>query len=105
MTCSTDAYGVHADFRLHNKPVNAMWEFSKVRAAPPCGLPQVLNVKSQDLRARADATILGTARLIIVMQVAASACSLQPLECWAPAMQVFVTSSSHCGPRHSFQEA
>ena len=24
MTCSTDAYGVHADFRLHNKPVNAM---------------------------------------------------------------------------------
>ena len=31
MTCSTDAYGVHADFRLHNKPVNAMWEFSKVR--------------------------------------------------------------------------
>ena len=30
MTCSTDAYGVHADFRLHNKPVNAMWEFSKV---------------------------------------------------------------------------
>jgi hypothetical protein len=31
MTCSTDAYGVHADFRLHNKPVNAIWEFSKVR--------------------------------------------------------------------------
>lgn len=35
MTCSTDAYGVHADFRLHNKPVNAMWEFSKVVACAP----------------------------------------------------------------------
>lgn len=34
MTCSTDAYGVHADFRLHNKPVNAMWEFSKVHLLP-----------------------------------------------------------------------
>jgi phenylpropionate dioxygenase-like ring-hydroxylating dioxygenase large terminal subunit len=30
MVCSHDAYGVKADFALHNKPVNAMWEFSKV---------------------------------------------------------------------------
>ena len=30
MTCSTEPYGVTASFGLHNKPVNAMWEFSKV---------------------------------------------------------------------------
>ena len=30
MTCSTEPYGVTAKFGLHNKPVNAMWEFSKV---------------------------------------------------------------------------
>jgi phenylpropionate dioxygenase-like ring-hydroxylating dioxygenase large terminal subunit len=30
MTCSTDAYGINASFGLHNKPVNALWEFSKV---------------------------------------------------------------------------
>ena len=30
MTCSTTAYGVDASFRLHNKPVNALWDFSKV---------------------------------------------------------------------------
>lgn len=30
MTCTTNAYGVEASFALHNKPVNAMWEFAKV---------------------------------------------------------------------------
>ena len=30
MTCATEPYGVTAKFGLHNKPVNAMWEFSKV---------------------------------------------------------------------------
>ena len=30
MTCSTNAYGITADFRLHNKAVKG-WEFSKVR--------------------------------------------------------------------------
>ena len=30
MTCTHDAYGVTAQFRLHNKPVSALWEFSKV---------------------------------------------------------------------------
>ena len=30
MACSADAYGVNADFALHNKPVNALWDFSKV---------------------------------------------------------------------------
>lgn len=30
MTCSTEPYGITAKFGLHNKPVNAMWEFSKV---------------------------------------------------------------------------
>ena len=30
MTCSTDAYGAYASFGLHNKPVNALWDFSKV---------------------------------------------------------------------------
>ena len=30
MTFSTEPYGVTAKFGLHNKPVNAMWEFSKV---------------------------------------------------------------------------
>ena len=34
MTCSTNAYGVEASFRLHNKPVNALWDFSKVRLPP-----------------------------------------------------------------------
>ncbi len=33
MTCATNAYGVTADFRLHNKAVKG-WEFSKARAAP-----------------------------------------------------------------------
>ena len=32
MTCSTDDYGAYASFSLHNKPVNALWDFSKVRA-------------------------------------------------------------------------
>ncbi|KAK9824593.1 hypothetical protein WJX72_011558 [[Myrmecia] bisecta] len=32
MTCTHDAYGVKAQFHLHNKPVNALWEFSKVPA-------------------------------------------------------------------------
>ncbi len=31
MTCATNAYGVTADFRLHNKAVKG-WEFSKARA-------------------------------------------------------------------------
>lgn len=31
MTCATNAYGISADFALHNKPVNALWNFSKVR--------------------------------------------------------------------------
>ena len=30
MTCSANAYGVTAEFRLHNKAVKG-WEFSKVR--------------------------------------------------------------------------
>ena len=30
MTCSHDAFGVKASFRLHNKPVNKLWEFSQV---------------------------------------------------------------------------
>ena len=34
MTCSTEPYGVTASFGLHNKPVNAMWEFSKVMDSP-----------------------------------------------------------------------
>ena len=34
MTCSTEPYGVTAKFGLHNKPVNAMWEFSKVITVP-----------------------------------------------------------------------
>ena len=33
MTCSSTAYGVDASFRLHNKPVNALWDFSKVTSA------------------------------------------------------------------------
>ena len=33
MTCTSNAYGVDAHFGLHNKPVNAMWEFSKVSLA------------------------------------------------------------------------
>ena len=33
MTCSSTAYGVDASFRLHNKPVNALWDFSKARPA------------------------------------------------------------------------
>ena len=36
MTCSTNAYGVDASFRLHNKPVNALWDFSKARSPPLC---------------------------------------------------------------------
>ncbi len=32
MTCSQNAYGIEATFRLHNKPVSALWEFSKVSA-------------------------------------------------------------------------
>ncbi len=42
MTCSTEPYGVTAQFGLHNKPVNAMWEFSKVSHLPvrsPPALP------------------------------------------------------------------
>lgn len=35
MTCSSNAYGINADFVLHNKPVNAMWEFSKVGQCLP----------------------------------------------------------------------
>lgn len=34
MTCKKLAWGVEAKFRLHNKPVNALWEFSKVNASP-----------------------------------------------------------------------
>lgn len=30
MTCTSNAYGINADFVLHNKPVNALWDFSKV---------------------------------------------------------------------------
>ena len=30
MTTSADAYGISVDFVLHNKPVNAFWNFSKV---------------------------------------------------------------------------
>lgn len=30
MTCKRLAWGVQASFRLHNKPVNALWNFSKV---------------------------------------------------------------------------
>ncbi|KAK9796241.1 hypothetical protein WJX73_000092 [Symbiochloris irregularis] len=30
MTCSSDAYGAYASFSLHNKPVNALWNFSQV---------------------------------------------------------------------------
>lgn len=33
MKCATNAYGVDASFSLHNKPVSAVWEFSKVRAS------------------------------------------------------------------------
>lgn len=34
MTCSTNAYGISADFALHNKPVNALWGFSEVGICP-----------------------------------------------------------------------
>lgn len=37
MTCSQNAYGIEATFRLHNKPVSALWEFSKVSASSPAG--------------------------------------------------------------------
>ena len=30
MTCKAEAFHVNGDFVLHNKPVNALWEFSKV---------------------------------------------------------------------------
>ena len=30
MVCRTGAFNVSGDFVLHNKPVNALWEFSKV---------------------------------------------------------------------------
>ena len=33
MTCSHDAFGVKASFKLHNKPVNKLWEFSQVGSA------------------------------------------------------------------------
>ena len=39
MTCSTEPYGVTAKFGLHNKPVNAMWEFSKVTTLSHILLP------------------------------------------------------------------
>lgn len=32
MTCAADAYGVLASFKLHNKPVNALWNWSQVPA-------------------------------------------------------------------------
>lgn len=30
MTTTTDAFGVTATFKLHNKPVNALWEWTAV---------------------------------------------------------------------------
>jgi hypothetical protein len=30
MHCKTDLFGIEAQFGLHNKPVSALWEFSKV---------------------------------------------------------------------------
>lgn len=39
MRTTADAYGVTATFALHNKPVSALWEFSKV---PEVGLGHVL---------------------------------------------------------------
>lgn len=34
MTCKAEAFHVNGDFVLHNKPVNALWEFSKVISYP-----------------------------------------------------------------------
>lgn len=39
MSCSSNAYGVEAHFRLHNKPVSALWEFSKVGLCLLAGPP------------------------------------------------------------------